>query len=313
MTAHLINSLISVSLQSSMCYLHCTENIVEPDLKDTHTFIIKPEQGVVCQAQCWQNWGQTKQLKMFGLQELMNDKNHWGTNATDFLTQSYNHWQWSRYRSDIMFPTVQQLRDNTTSNSTTGAAVPVCYSPQPIRSYNELRNQDKALPCICGDALGNETIEFFHETNFQSWVDIEGGKGLAEACQTSFEIGQTWPVQAYLTFCYLGWHYPVHADKHDVNATNGGKHRFGFGADALCNQTKNEVREIVSIGGSNLDVNCHLCWQSDVGKRIKENQRRFVHHDTTDPRNHYNFKKACEKQMDKHNVCKLGKRWWMRA
>ena len=306
MTGHLMNSLISVSLQTSMCYLHCTKNIDESDLDDD-TFIIKPEPGIVCQAQCWQNWAQTKQLKMFGLQELMNKDNHWGTNATDFLTQSYKHWQWSRYRSDIMFPTVEQLRTNTTSDSTSGAAVPVCYSPQPIKSYNKLSNQDKALPCICGDEMGNETTKFFHETNFQSWVAIEGGKGLAEACQTSFEIGQTWPVQAYLTFCYLGWHFPVDADKHDVKSTNGGKHRFGFGADALCNQTEKEVQEIVSIGGSNLDVNCHLCWQSDVGTRIKENQRHYVHHSTLDHRNKYNFKKACEEQMGKKEVCKLGR------
>ena len=289
-----------------MCYLHCTKNLDESDLDDT-TFILKPEPGIVCQAQCWQNWDQTKQLKMFGLDELRNKDNHWGTNATIFLNQSYSHWQWSRYRSDILFPSVEQLRDNKISDSTSGAAVPVCYSPQPIKSYNKLRNQDKALPCICGDEMGNETISFFRETNFQSWVAVKGGKGLAEACQTSFEIGQTWPVQAYLAFCYLGWHFPVHADKHDVNSTNGGKHRFGFGADVLCNQTKQEVQEIISIGGSNMDVNCHLCWQSDVGKRIKENQRSYVHHSTLDHHNKYNFKQACEKQMGKKKVCKLGR------
>ena len=306
MTAHLMNSLISVSLKTAMCYLHCTKNLDESDL-DYQTFIIKPEPGIACQAQCWQNWDQTKQLEMFGLDELMKKDNHWGTNATIFLNQSYSHWQWSRYRSDILFPSVEQLRDNKTSDSTSGAAVPLCYSSQPIKSYNKLRNQDKALPCICGDEMGNETISFFRETNSQSWVAVEGKKGLAEACQTSFEIGQTWPVQAYLAFCYLGWHFPVHADKHDVNSTNGGKHRFGFGADVLCNQTKQEVQEIISIGGSNMDVNCHLCWQSDVGKRIKENQRSYVHHSTLDHHNKYNFKQACEKQMGKKEGCKLGR------
>lgn len=313
MTAHLINSLISVSLKTAMCYLHCTKNLEESDLVDT--FIIHPEPGVACRAQCWQNWDQTKQLKMFGLNELMNKDNDWGIDAESFLTQSYKHWQWSRYRSDMLFPTVDQLGEKANPDTTSGAAVPVCYSPQPIKSYNKLNNEDKALPCICGDAIGNETTKFFHETNFQSWVAIEGGKGLAEACQTSFEIGQTWPVQAYLAFCNLGWHFPVHADKHDVHSTNGGKQRFGLGADVLCNQTRDEAQEIVSIGGSNLEVNCHLCWQSDVGKRIKESQRHYVRHDSLDHRNHYNFKTACERQMGKKKVCNLGRRWmgWLGA
>ena len=257
MTAHLINSLISVSLKTAMCYLHCTKNLAESDL-DGNTFIIKPEPEVVCQAQCWQNWDQTKQLQMFGLKELMREENDWGTDAESFLTQSYKHWQWSRYDADLLFPTVNQLRYNESSNSTSGAAVPVCYSPQPIKSYNKLKNEDKALPCICGDEMGNETRLFFYETNFQSWA-----------------------------------------------AADGGKHRFGLGADALCDQTKDEVREILWIGGSNLEVNCHLCWQSDVGKRIKEDQRRYVHHDHSDHRNHYNFKQACEKQMGKKEVCNL--------
>ena len=287
-----------------MCYLHCTSNLDESDL-DNDKFIIKPEAGTVCQAQCWQNWDQTKQLKMFGLEELMNEDNHWGTDAKTFLTQSYKHWQWSRYSPDLLFPSVEQLQVNAKPDTTSGAAVPVCYSPQPIKDYNKLNNQDKALPCICGDEMGNETLSFFHETNFQSWVAVEKGKGLAEACQTSVERGKTWPVQAYLTFCYFGWHYPVHGDKHDAHSGNGEKHRFGLGADALCNQTESEVQEIVSIGGSNLDVNCHLCWQSDVGKRIKENQRHYVHHNTLDRHNHYNFEEACKKQMGKKKVCKM--------
>ena len=39
---------------------------------------------------------------------------------------------------------------------------------------------------------------------------------MTEASQASFEI-----VQAYLAFCRLGWHLPVHADKYDVDSTNG--------------------------------------------------------------------------------------------
>ena len=303
MTAHFINAAISVSLKSSICYLHCTTNI--DGLEGQRGFTIQPEPGTLCQAQCWQNWGQTKQLKMFGLDDLMNDENHWGTNAEEFLTHSYNHWQWSRFRPDIMFPTVDQLREGKSSNSTSGASVPVCYSPQPIQSYNEEHNRDKALPCICGDEMGNETTSFFRETNFQDWVAIEGGKALAEACQTSFQVDKTRPVEAYLAFCHLGWHFPVESDKDSLNSSNEGKHRFGMGADVMCEQAEQEVQDIIRRGGSMTDVNCYLCWLSKIGKTIKDNQRSYVHHGTLDHRNKYNFKKVCEEQMGRKKVCKL--------
>lgn len=190
MTDHFINAMISVSLKSAMCYLHCTKSNDDSDRDDT-IFAFQPEAGVRCQPQCWQNWGDTKQLKMFGLEKLMNEDNHWGTDAKDFLLHSYNHWQWSRYHTDVLFPTVDQLRLGDAANSTSGASVPVCFSPQPIHSYHKHHNLDKALPCICGDEMGNETLSFFREAQFDSWVAFGAGKGLAEACQTSFEIDKS--------------------------------------------------------------------------------------------------------------------------
>ena len=235
----------------------------------------------------------------------MNEDNKWGINAAEFLTQSYNHWQWSRYQPEIMFPSIHQLREGTSSNSTSGAAVPVCFSSQPIHSYKKKNNLDKALPCICGDDFGNETISFFREASFESWVALEGGKGLAEACQTSFEIDETWPVPAYLAYCYLGWHFPVEADKHNASNPDRKKHRFAWGADVMCEYVDEEVQEVLKRGGSSLDVNCHLCWLSEIGRTIKKNQRSYVRRHYTDHRNRYNFEKACEKQMGKLEVCKL--------
>lgn len=307
MTAHFLNAAISVSLKSSMCYLHCTTNIDGSD-RDSGTFTIEPEPGTTCQAQCWKNWDQTKQLEMFGLDKLMKNDNHWGwwgANAEEFLTHSYNHWQRSQFRPDVLFPTIDQVREGTSSNSSSGAAVPVCYSPQPIQSYKQTHNRDKALPCICGNEIGNETVSFFREANFQSWIAVNEGKGLAEARQTSFQIDKTWPVQAYLAFCHLGWHFPVQSDQYSDNSTNGGKHRFGMGADVMCEQAEKEAQEVIKRGGSITDVNCNLCWLSKTGKTIKENQRHYVHHDTMDHRNKYHFQKACEEQMGNKEVCKL--------
>ncbi len=63
MTGHFINAAISVSLKSSMCYLHCTESLDASDVDPT-VFTIDVNPVTRCQAQCWQNWDQTKQLKM---------------------------------------------------------------------------------------------------------------------------------------------------------------------------------------------------------------------------------------------------------
>ena len=304
MTEHFLNAAISLSLKSSMCYLHCTT--YHEGYERLSTFMIKPDPGTICRPQCWQNWDDTKQLKMFGLDDLMNKDNDWGTSAEEFLTRSYNHWQWSRYRPDIMFPTIDQLREGTVSNSTSGAAVPVCYSPQPLQDFNyEFLDLDAALPCLCGNGIGNETMPFFREANFQSWVALEGGKGLAMSCQTSFEIDRTRPVEAYLAFCHMGWHFPVESDKHSSVSGNGKKHRFGNGTDVMCQQVEDEAREIIKRGGSMTDVNCNLCWISHAGKTIKDNQRDYVRPHMTNTRNHYNFKKACKEQVGKKEVCKL--------
>ena len=307
MTSHFMKAAISVSLKTSMCYLHCTRNLggftEDIGVSAEAPYRIEPEPGVLCQSQCWQNWDQSKQLKMFGLNELNNTKD-WGVNASEFITASYHHWQWSRYGPDLLFPTVEQLLGKP-YDSTSGVALPVCFSSQPVQDYHLWFNIDKALPCICGDELGNETMHFFQEANFASWVSFESGKGLADACQTSFEIDKTLPVQVFLTYCQFGWHFPVHDDEHNKNATNGGHHKFGLGRDDMCDDAKKEALEIVERGGTITDVNCHLCWISETGKTIKENQRHYVHSKATDPHNHYNFNEACNRHVSKDNVCKL--------
>ncbi len=45
--------------------------------------------------------------------------------------------------------------------------------------------------------------------HMDSWVAYDNGKGLAEVCQTSFDIDKTDPVTMYQTLCELGWHFPT--------------------------------------------------------------------------------------------------------
>ena len=101
----------------------------------------------------------------------------------------------------------------------------------------------------------------------------------------------------------------MEGDKHSPyrNVTHG-KHHFHWGEDVMCKQVEKEAKEILPIGGSMIDVNCHLCWQSDVGKAIKKKQKDYVHHSTLDSHHKYNFLKSCELKVGKKETCKLGKR-----
>ena len=91
---------------------------------------------------------------------------------------------------------------------------------------------------------------------------MAGEIGLAEACQTSFEIDKTCPVEACLVFCHLGWRFPVEGDKR-TNSTNWGKHRFGMGPDVMCEEAEEEAQEMMKRGGSVTDVNSKLRWLSE--------------------------------------------------
>lgn len=109
----------------------------------------------------------------------MVDDNEWGVNANTFLRNSFQHWQENRYDSspEALWPTIEQILSGDKHNTSSGAALPVCYSPQRLLNDD---NADKILPCICGDQFGNETKSFFQEANFPSWVAFKDGKGLAE-------------------------------------------------------------------------------------------------------------------------------------
>jgi len=100
MTTYFQNTAISLTLKSSICSIHYTKHdidtfeqgvsgnagIVEPGV-----FHFEPEQGVQCQPQCWQNWEDTKQIKMFGLDARKEEV--WGTSPKEFLKGSYLHWK----------------------------------------------------------------------------------------------------------------------------------------------------------------------------------------------------------------------------
>ena len=151
---------------------------------------------------------------MFGLDALMTEQNDWDVTTKDFPISSYIHWKETRYVNctEWILPTVGEILSGKVGNSSPGASVPVCYTPQPFKDYTQDHYVDKTLPCTCGNELVNETILFFQAATFQSWVALEGGRGLTEACLNSVAIDKTNPVQDYMSLCRTGWHFHIHGD-----------------------------------------------------------------------------------------------------
>ena len=118
----------------------------------------------------------------------------------EFLNSLYYYWKTTRYATDSesMFPAVEDLVSGQKGNSSTGAAVPVCFSPQPLKDLTrKSRYIEGTLPCVCGNDLGNETTAFLDVANFKSWVAVEDGVGLDEVCTKSFEMDRVNPIHTY--------------------------------------------------------------------------------------------------------------------
>lgn len=231
---------------------------------------------------------------MFGVDALTGDS-VWGETSTQFLTGSYFHWKRSRYSGDSMLPSYEEFWNDKEPSGTSGSALPVCFSPQALQNHNRgYYNIDKALPCACG-TFSNETKAFMTESNMSSWVGYDKGKGLAEACQTSFEVDKTDPVSMYQTFCELGYRFPIHGDK-ALGLEKDHKHRFQNGSAYYCEQLKQDVHELKGQGKTDREIDCHMCSKdSGTGQAIKKLERSYVRHNWKDHRNNYNFASACEK------------------
>ena len=92
------------------------------------------------------------------------------------------------------------------------------------------------LACVCGDHTGNETLPFFDMMTIgENWVEYNKGKGLARACQTSFDRDRTDPVAVFDTYCQLQWHFP-RLSNDTLN--------FGEGADPNCGAFQAKVCEL---------------------------------------------------------------------
>lgn len=306
---HFTNAMISFSLKSSMCFLHCTllvpgsyENrtLEDPAHTTIATSRFEPAPGTHCQAQCMQNFGvkHAKEVKMFGLDVLSNPDNEFGITATEFVNASFVHWQQTHYAPNEYFPTIDEVISGKAGSTTSGSYLPICYNDMPLADFTNKTNMiDRVLPCICGDAFENETAAWMHDAGISQWVDADDGRNIAETCQRSFQTQMYRPVPSFLAICELGYHYPVHGDK-KIGIPKDHHHRLGDGPDYYCKEVAKLASDLTEKGMDQESVDCEVC-DSETGKAIMKQQRGFVHHNGADPHwNRYNFQHACKYWCD---------------
>ena len=290
-----MNAVISTSLRTSMCYLLCTNIKPDADLPD----LFEPIPGTHCQPKCWEQWHHSKNLKLFGLEQLEQAGNEWKITADDFVNRSFQHWQSNRLSPGNLFQTLDEAMRGVPGSTSSGTYLPVCYSPS--MALQDL-GEDLSLPCVCG-TVANETASFFQEDNMYSWVGAKDGYGLVYNCQTSFYLSQERPTEMFLALCAMQYHYPLKKDLESKDKLHR-EHHFREGADTLCPDVEKQVGEIIASGGDSNAVNCHMC-SSETGAAITKLQIDHVHcqkspavglnrrWDLWNPCASYNFQEAC--------------------
>lgn len=150
-----------------------------------------------------QNWTGEKELKLFGLDDLVKKDNQWHIDIKDYLLASYNHYEKVGLGGNTMLPTVEELLEDKLS-STSGSFLPVCDSYMPVQAPST-----NHLPCMCGDENGSETLAFWKETNFQSWVAAHKNGHDEPHYLCMYDMGKyrVPPVPYFLNMCSLDYRW----------------------------------------------------------------------------------------------------------
>ncbi|KAL8756352.1 MAG: hypothetical protein Q9184_004525, partial [Pyrenodesmia sp. 2 TL-2023] len=151
-----------------------------------------------------QNWSGTKDLKLFGLDELVKKDSKWGIDVKRFLVASNDHYRNVGLGGTKYLPTVEEVFEDKVT-STSGSFLPVCDSFMP----DNAPSQDH-IPCMCGDENGSKTLAFWKETHFDSWVGAQDKFGPYEPhylCQRDMQQYRVPPVPYYLSLCNMNAHW----------------------------------------------------------------------------------------------------------
>ncbi|KAL8798918.1 MAG: hypothetical protein Q9182_006290 [Xanthomendoza sp. 2 TL-2023] len=289
------NAVISVILEEQMCYIQCSST--KPKKSGRSSF--EPEPGRFCEAKCWQNWKGAKTLELFGLDELVKEHNDWNLEIQEFLKASYDHYKANGLGQGQMLPSVGTLFEGKLK-STSGSFLPVCDSPLPHR--------DDSIPCMCGDEYGSETNAFWNETNFASWgasrsngLVEKSGDSPAYQCMATLADLAVLPVPYFLNLCNMGTHWPYKSE----HGLMGDKHNFLVkGRDEIsCDAFQGSVdiwhrRPADMWSGQNdaKDENCYMCYYSEVGQLLKNDQEKTIRslRGKDIQVSNYNFAQACK-------------------
>lgn len=277
MTSTFKNSLISAALKSQMCHLHCSpaapgkENdcggFKDKDGAEESKCRFCPRPGVVCQAQCWRNSKRSKVMELYGIGQLTRADNPWDFAFASYLQDSYDHWSDHRAHPDQMFPSVEDFLNDLVTDSF-GSYLPICFDEH-IRPGDFLVDGgDKAIPCTCGDAYGNETAMLFKAAGFDNWVALQKDHiALGLRCTLNMWDAGVYPVEQFMTSRELGSHWPVDGEDH---------HTMKDGKVKRCGEMAHLVNELRGKGLDRDEVTCNVCFKSDPGKGVQVNQKRWV-------------------------------------
>ncbi|KAL8816092.1 MAG: hypothetical protein Q9223_004847 [Gallowayella weberi] len=269
------NAVISVILEEQMWYIQCSST--KPKSSDRSSF--EPEPGRFCEAKCWRNWKGEKTLKMFGLDELVKKHNDWDLEIQEFLRASYGHYKANGLGQGQMLPSIGTLFEDKLK-STSGSFLPVCDSRLTLGA--------NSIPCMCGDEYGSETEAFWNETNFASW-DASRSEGLVEKsenspaylCMAKLAEKKVLPVPYFLNLCNIGTHWPF-TSEHSLMDDKGNylvKGRGEISSDAFQGSVDIWHRKPADLWSGQydaLDENCYMCYYSDVGQLLKNEQETKI-------------------------------------
>ncbi|KAL8982366.1 MAG: hypothetical protein Q9205_003099 [Flavoplaca limonia] len=253
-------ALISVILEEQMCYIQCSGFV--PDSTDDTYFVTSD--GRHCEAKCWQNWEGDKKIKLFGLDKIVQDHNEWNITISEFLKASYEHRKLNGIGNGPMMPSVRDVLEGTGT------------------STSEDKNRH---PCMCGDDQGSETLAFWKEAHFDTWVgekDKDNPFSAAKRMCVLSLAGETplLPVPYFQNTCNMDLHWPTDIEiSWPCTGLDCEPIYIQEGQDKLCPDFNDAIASIESPPEYNdlqrrLDVNCQMCFHNPVTQNIIDSYTR---------------------------------------